>query len=685
MLGDARRRKALGLLIVGLLAAAVGLVARGTGLLAGLERDSVNARFSLRGNQGPQSDVVVVGIDNSSLGQLPRYPFSRRLHARVLQNLHRAGARLIVYDVSFDRPTTEAADLALFDAARQAAPVVFGTSLISPSGQTQVLGGDANLASIGDQAAAADLLPDSDGALRHTLASVNGLPSIAAVVAQRLTGHADRQRLHGGWINFPGPPGTVHSLAFAQVLNSRFDPASVRGKVVVIGATAPVLQDLHTTAAGSPMTGPEVQADAISTALANFPLRSPPAAVTVLLILMLALLVPLSAVRVGTLGTCVAGLATLVVWSLTAQLSFDSGAVLDYGDPLAALVFSAAGTVMLGIWADGRERTRLRSLFAADAAGVVEQVLSTHGPKPIEPTAIIAGYRIEEVVGRGGMGVVYRARQLVLDREVAIKLIATDHAEEPAFRERFKAESRIAASIEHANVIPVYEAGEDDGLLFIAMRLVEGFDLGQLLAGFGPLAPERATRIIVQISAALDAAHARGLVHRDVKPANVLLTLDNPEHAYLTDFGLAKHVGADARITRADQRVGTLDYLSPEQIRGEPLSPRADIYSLACLLYHCLSGEPPFPRESDAATMWAHVSAPPPSITSARSDLPDALDAVIAQGMAKDPTERFTTARELAEGCAKALGIPIDSSVERSAAVPERDQPSQAAPTLLPD
>jgi CHASE2 domain-containing sensor protein/predicted Ser/Thr protein kinase len=667
------------------LAAAVGLVARGTGVLGLLERDSVDARFSLRSDQGPPSDVVVVGIDNNSLGQLPRYPFSRRLHARVLQNLHRAGARLIVYDISFDRPTTEAADLALFEAARQAAPVVFATSLISPSGETEVLGGNANLASIGDQAAAADLLPDSDGVLRHTLADVNGLPSIAAAVTQRLTGHADKHELHGGWIDFPGPPGTVHSLSFAQVLNGRFDPASVRGKVVVVGATAPVLQDLHATAAGSPMSGPEVQADAISTALANFPLRSPPGVVTVLLILILAFLVPFSGVRLGTLGTCVAGLAALGVWSLATQLSFDSGAVLDYSDPLAALVFSTAGTVMLGLWADGRERQRLRGLFAADAGGLVEQVLGTHGPKPIEPTAIIAGYRIEEVLGRGGMGVVYRARQLALDREVAIKLIATDRAQDPVFRERFTFESRIAASIEHANVIPVYEAGEDDGLLFIAMRLVDGFDLGQLLARVGALAPERAARITLQIAWALDAAHARGLVHRDVKPANVLLTLDNPEHAYLTDFGLAKHVGAHTRITRADQWVGTLDYLSPEQIRGEPLTPSADIYSLTCLLYHCLAGQPPFMRESEAATMWAHVTAPPPSLTGARSDLPDELDAIINRGMAKDPLERFPTARELAETCARALGIPIGSTIERPELVPERGQPSQSAPTLLSD
>ena len=196
------------------------------------------------------------------------------------------------------------------------------------------------------------------------------------------------------------------------------------------------------------------------------------------------------------------------------------------------------------------------------------------------------------------MGVVYRATQLALEREVAIKLIATERAEDPVFRERFTSESRIAASIEHANVIPVYEAGEDDGLLFIAMRLVDGFDLGQLLARVGPLAPERAARMTLQIAGALDAAHARGLVHRDVKPANVLLTADEPEHAYLTDFGVAKHAGALTRITRADQWVGTLDYLAPEQIRGEALTRSADIYALTCVLYHCLTGRAPVSSET---------------------------------------------------------------------------------------
>ena len=290
------------------------------------------------------------------------------------------------------------------------------------------------------------------------------------------------------------------------------------------------------------------------------------------------------------------------------------------------------------------------------------------------------------------MGVVYRATQLALRRVVAIKLIAAECAGDPVYRERFESESRIAAAIEHANVIPIYEAGEDDGLLFIAMRFVDGFDLDQLLAHVGPLAPERAVRLIAQLAGALDAAHARGLVHRDVKPANVLITADEPEHVYLTDFGLARQTGALTRVTRAGRWVGTLDYLAPEQIRGEDVGAGADIYALTGVLYHCLTGEVPYPRDSDAATMWAHVSAPPPTVSGARSDspdspdllgsdspdgfdrpgaplggpdLPEALDEVIARGMAKDPAERFASAGDLARACARVIKVEgVESKVE---------------------
>jgi serine/threonine protein kinase len=276
------------------------------------------------------------------------------------------------------------------------------------------------------------------------------------------------------------------------------------------------------------------------------------------------------------------------------------------------------------------------------------------------------------------MGVVYRATQLALDRPVAVKLIATERAQDPVFRARFERESRLAAAIEHVNVIPVYEAGEDDGLLYIVMRLVEGADLAQVLAHDGPLEPARAARVTAQLAGALDAAHARGLVHRDVKPANVLLTLDEPEHVYLTDFGVAKESGA-AGMTQAGAWVGTLDYLAPEQIRGEAAGPAGDVYALACVLHQCLTGQVPFPRDGDAAKLWAHVNAPPPAPSALRPGLPAAIDEVVARGMAKDPAARFTTATELARACASALGLPVTPE-----APPPPPRAAPAGPAVSP-
>ncbi len=676
-----RRGRALGLLAVALAAAAAGLAAHAGGVLGWLERATVDARFSLRGSEGPPAGVVVVGLDNDSLGVLPRFPFSRKLHARVIDNLRRAGARLIVYDIAFDRPTTPNADLALFEAARRAAPIVFATSLISPSGATEVLGGNANLASIGASAAAADLVPDGDGVLRHLLDQVSGLPTIAAAVAQRLHLHpADRGLLHGGWIDFPGPPATVRHLSFARVLHDRFAPAAVRGKVVVVGETASVLHDLDTTAAGGPMPGPEVQAGAISTVLRGFPLRSPPAAVTAALIVLLALVAPLCGPRLSLVGVTLASVSALALWLLATQLAFDGGTMLDFTDPILALAIGGGATLALDVWTERREHARLRRLFAAGTPAVVQGVLRPGGPRPLEPTAIIAGYRIEEAIGRGGMGVVYRATQLALGRAVAVKLIAPERAEDPVFRERFKSESRIAAAIEHPNVIPVYEAGEDDGLLFIAMRLVDGVDLARLLERGGALEPARALRLIAQLAGALDAAHARGLVHRDVKPANVLVTFDEPEHLYLTDFGVARHIGSGAGATQTGQLIGTLDYLSSEQIRGEPVDASADIYALACVLHHCLTGQVPFPRDSEPAKLWAHVNAPPPSPSTLRPGLPIALDEVIARGMAKDRAERYTTAAELVQACAAALGEAVVPTAPPAGALGGRPRIVDGAP-----
>jgi serine/threonine protein kinase len=257
-----------------------------------------------------------------------------------------------------------------------------------------------------------------------------------------------------------------------------------------------------------------------------------------------------------------------------------------------------------------------------------------------------AGYRVEHVAGHGGMSVVYRATQVTLDRPVALKVIAPDLGADPSFRARFERQSRLLAALEHPNVIPVYEAGEADGRLFIAMRWVEGTDLRALLTG-GRLASSRATAIVAQVAGALDAAHARALVHRDVKPANILIEeRGGREHAYLSDFGVARSSDSE-QLTRTGHWVGTVDYAAPEQIQGDTADPRSDVYSLGCVLFHALTGSIPYPRESDPAKLWAHINDPPPDARGLAPGLSPEFDVVIARALAKRPGERYQSAGEL--------------------------------------
>jgi ABC-type branched-subunit amino acid transport system substrate-binding protein/streptogramin lyase/predicted Ser/Thr protein kinase len=272
------------------------------------------------------------------------------------------------------------------------------------------------------------------------------------------------------------------------------------------------------------------------------------------------------------------------------------------------------------------------------------------------PGTTFANYRVESLLGRGGMGVVYLARDLSLDRPVALKLIAPELADDEQFRARFLREPRLAASLDHHNVIPIYEAGEHEGQLYLAMRYVEGSDLRTLLDRDGRLSPERTLGILSQVAGALDAAHRRALVHRDLKPANVLL--DEDDHAYLTDFGITKQLGGAS--TDTGRLVGTLDYLAPEQIRGEPVDARTDSYALGCVLYECLAGKPPFRRDSEAATMWAHMQdEPPPLRGHAR------FDAVLRKALAKDRENRYATCGELIEAAAAALGLEVPTARPR--------------------
>ncbi|WP_432138057.1 serine/threonine-protein kinase [Streptomyces sp. bgisy154] len=256
----------------------------------------------------------------------------------------------------------------------------------------------------------------------------------------------------------------------------------------------------------------------------------------------------------------------------------------------------------------------------------------------------VAGYRIESEIGRGGMAVVYRAHDLRLDRTVALKLLAPELARNDTFRQRFTHESRTAAAIDHPHIVPVFEAGETDGVLYIAMRYVAGSDLRHLLDRRGPLAPGTALRITAQVASALDAAHEHGLVHRDVKPGNILVARgtdsDHPEHVYLTDFGLTKKSLSLTGFTTVGQFVGTLDYVAPEQISGKPVDARCDVYGFACVVHETLAGHPPFRRDDDMALLWAHQYDDPPPLTEARPDLDPHVDAVFARALAKSPDDR---------------------------------------------
>jgi len=261
----------------------------------------------------------------------------------------------------------------------------------------------------------------------------------------------------------------------------------------------------------------------------------------------------------------------------------------------------------------------------------------------LSPGSTFAGYEVKSVVGAGGMGILYRARQVRLDRPVALKLVEPEVARDPVVRERLRREARTVAALDHPNVVPLYEAGEEGGTVYVVTRWIEGTELGALILGEGALEPGRAARIAAQIAAALEVAHEKGLVHRDVKPSNVILT--HEDHVYMTDFGLAKRVGTAPGLTAVDQMLGTVDYVAPELIEGSEPDARSDVYSLGCVLFEMLTGEPPFAdQKGGMGKMWAQVNAEPPSMLERRRDVPPELEDVMRRAMAKAPEVRPTAA-----------------------------------------
>jgi len=287
---------------------------------------------------------------------------------------------------------------------------------------------------------------------------------------------------------------------------------------------------------------------------------------------------------------------------------------------------------------------------AATRVGV--DVLGVMGAAaPLGPGRVLGGYLVLEELGRGGMGVVYRARHEHLDRTVALKVLAPAMSGDQAFRDRFLRESRLAASLDHPAVVTIFGAGDEGGVLYLAMRFIDGRDLAEVLRA-GPLEPERAVAVVEQVASALDAAHEAGLVHRDVKPANILTA---GERCWLTDFGLAKRSAGQTALTGVGQMVGTVDYLAPEQIEGSAVDGRVDVYALGCVLFHALTGATPYPRDSDVQTVFAHVQQPPPLASAVREGLPQDFDRVIVRALAKSPADRFQTCGELAEAARAAL------------------------------
>ncbi len=304
----------------------------------------------------------------------------------------------------------------------------------------------------------------------------------------------------------------------------------------------------------------------------------------------------------------------------------------------------------------------------------------------MEPGTEVAGYRIESVLGYGGMGIVYEATQLSLNRIVALKILSPQFGADLGFRERFRREGQIQAAIDHPHIVTVYEAGELPDGLFLAMRLVRGGTLKDMIVA-RQLEGARTLRLLKPIADALDTAHEADLIHRDIKPQNILV--GTREHAYLADFGLTK--GSDhSSLTKTGQFVGTIDYISPEQIRGEPTQAASDIYSLAAVLYECLAGVVPYAKSSDAAVLYAHLSDPPPRVTDQRPELPPALDEVIVRAMAKDPADRHASAVELIQEAERAFGKrvravitppgPVETPEEIGLRDPESRVPTRETP-----
>jgi serine/threonine-protein kinase len=634
-------RRAFPLLAVAALAAVTVGALEQVGVGRGLELETVDARFRIRGPITPPADVVIVHVDETTLSEMQeRWPFPRAKQADLIDRLAVARPRAIAIDLQYTEPTTEDDDNALIDAIDNADRVVLATTTVDDQGATNVLGGDDVVSDIGARVGSALMPLDADGAIRRAAYQVEGLESFAVVTAEVATNRQvdpfDEDRT---WIRYAGPPQTLPASSYSKVLHGDFPPKTFENKIVVVGTEALRLKDASTTSTtdGSLMSGPEVQGNALATVLANLPLRSPGGVVGLMLIVLFAALTPLAAAFVRPLFAVAIGALAGIAWLPGAQALFSAGTIVPVVHPLAACALGIIGVLAL-----------------ARSAPRIEAAPEEPAPTQAEPLATlvdeIGGFQLEELLGRGGMGVVYRAEQPGLDRKVAVKVIAPGHAADSRFRERFAREARLAAALDHPHIVPVYTTGEDAGQLYLVMRYIDGVNLAERLRG-DPLPLADVAAIVSQVASALDAAHGRGIVHRDVKPANILLVErdDHKPHAYLTDFGITRELGGTEGLTQAGAFLGSLDYAAPEQATGA--GPRADQYSLGCVAYECLTGRPPFGGRRDVEILWAHAHEAPQAL----AELPPEANEAVLRALAKDPEARWPDCASFAAKLASAL------------------------------
>ena len=658
------RRRVLMLVAVGLLAAGLAGAMERVGFGKDLELETVDTRFRIRGPIEPRADVVLVQVDEHTLSTLRRrWPFRRAVQASLIDQIAAANPRAIAIDLQYTERTTVDDDNALITAIERADRVVLATTAVDDQGRTNVLGGDEVLNDIGARVGSALMPLDEDGAIRRAAYDIEGLESFAVVTAEVATNRQaepfDESRT---WIRFAGPPRTIRSYSYVDVLRDRLPPETLRNKIVVVGTSAVRLKDASTTATTdrSLMSGPEVQANAIATVLDGLPLTSPGGFARAAIIVLLAAIAPLTAVWLGRAGVAVAGVLAGIALLVGAQLLFGAGWVIPVVHPLAAAAIALAGAL-----AFARRRPAVVARPATAPPPALEPVPAP-APEPVAAVHAdaatladeIAGFKLEEMIGRGGMGVVYRAVQPGLDRNVAVKVIAPAHAADPRYRERFEREARLAAALDHPNIVPVYAAGDDHGQLYLVMRYIDGVNLAERLRA-GPLPLASAVEIVAQVASALDTAHVRGVVHRDVKPANILLVEREgaPPFAFLTDFGITRDLGATTGMTRAGAFLGSVDYAAPEQATGAGAA--ADIYALGCTAYECLTRQPPFGiGRLDEEVLWAHAHEAPPPPSTLTPGLPREADDAVLRAMAKDPDERWSTCTAFARHLASALATP---------------------------